>query len=250
MNVNMRVTNKDQIVKIYSGKGGFRIPDIAVKALNKTAEDVKAGLIDEMNRVFDKPTPYTLNALYIRHAKPNKLMAQVLIKDRGTAGKSRTEKYLLTQIYGGERKMKAFELALRHAGVLPLGMQAVPTNNAKMNAYGNVSPGFIVQILSYFRAFKEMGYRANITDERKAKLAKGTKRKAGIEYFAVKKQNGRLSPGIWRRLSFGGATRNIQPVFLFVKRPTYRGILRWEETAERIVDRNWKRNLEEAGISG
>jgi len=246
MNVNMRVTNKDQIVKIYSGKGGFMIPDIAVKALNKTAEDVKVGLIDEMNRVFDKPTPYTLNALYIRHAKPNKLMAQVMIKDQRGDRMARQEKYLLTQVYGGQRKAKAFETALMRHGVMPQGTQAVPTRYAPLNQYGNVSGGFITQILSYFGAAwsrAAMSGKPNTTAERKAKLAKGSKRKFGLEYFAVKKQTGGLAPGIWRRLSFGGATRNIQPIFLFVKRPTYRGVLRWEETAERIVDRNWKRNL-------
>jgi hypothetical protein len=245
MDVKIKVTNKDQVMKIYTSEEGFSIPSITMRALNMTADQVKQALVDEMSKTFDRPTPYTLNAPYVWYATKSNLTAKVLLREFG--GKSRSEKYLLTQVQGGERRLKSFEKALQSIGVLPSGMYAVPGQRAPLDAYGNISAGFIVQILSYFRAFGEQGYKANITDEKKAKMAKGTKKKRGIEYFAIRKGDRGLKPGIYRKTAFGFG-KSTEPMIMFVKRPTYRQLLKWDEVAQRVIDQNWEKNLKEAGM--
>jgi hypothetical protein len=99
-----------------------------------------------------------------------------------------------------------------------------------MDANGNIPSSRIVQLLSYFKAFQEQGYRANMSDKRKSKLAKkgktanGHKTINGVEYFAVSSdRSGRaahLAPGIYRRKGIHGS--DIAPVIIFAKRaPRY-----------------------------
>lgn len=218
------------------------LPNQAQNAANLTAYQIKDALIDEMRRVFDRPTPYTLNAVYVRagSGKSRDIKAHILLREFG--GKSRSEKYLLPQVFGGSRRLKSFESALRSVGVLPDGLYAVPGQRAPLDAYGNISAGFIVQILSYFRAFGEQGYRANITEDKRSKLAKGTRKKRGYTYFAIKEPGRGLMPGIYRRQAFGFG-HSVEPMLMFVKRPSYRRLLRWREIAEQIVSRNFQRNL-------
>jgi hypothetical protein len=247
MDVKIRMTNKDQILRLFTDEAGFSVPIITMNALNRTVDQVKQALVDEMSKTFDRPTPYTLNAPYVRYANKTNLTAMVLLRDYG--GKGRSEKYLLTQVYGGSRKLKSFESALRNIGVLPDGMYAVPGQRAPLNAYGNINPGFIVQILSYFRAFGEQGYRANISDEKKAKMAKGTKKKRGMEYFVIRQpQSGLKQPGIYRKTSgdFREGIGKTEPMIMFVKPPAYRQLLKWDEIAERVVNQNWAKNFKEA----
>lgn len=245
MDVKIKITNKDQVMKIYTDESGFHIPTIAMRALNQTADQVKQALVDEMIRIFDRPTPYTLNAPYVWYANKTTLTAKILLREFG--GKSRSEKYLLTQVHGGARRLKSFESALRSIGVLPDGMYAVPGRRAPLDAYGNISAGFIVQILSYFRAFGEQGYKANITDEKMAKMAKGTKKKRGIEYFAIRNAGQSLKLGIYRKTAFAFG-KSTEPMIMFVKKPAYRQLLKWDEIAQRVVNQNWEKNLKEAGM--
>jgi hypothetical protein len=246
LDIKVRITNKDQVLKIYTDAAGFEIPRITRRALNMTADQIKQALADEMNKAFDRPTPYTLNAPYVKYASERNLTAFVLLREYG--GKSRSEQYLLTQVHGGARRLKSFESALKSIGVLPAGMYAVPGQRAPKDAYGNISAGFIVQILSYFKAFGEQGYRANITDEKKGKLAKGTKKKRGFEYFSIRSSGKALKPGIYRKTAFGFG-KSTEPMIMFVKQPTYKQLLQWDAIAQKVIDENWKKNFEEAGAN-
>ena len=42
-----------------------RIAEATISAMNETADNVYYGLYKEMQSAFDRPTPYTLKALYI-----------------------------------------------------------------------------------------------------------------------------------------------------------------------------------------
>ena len=65
--------------------------------------------------------------------------------------------YLVPQVDGGQRKLKGFERAIGEG-------ELVPALGAKLNQYGNVSPGQIRQILSVLgKAEASAGYSANIT---------------------------------------------------------------------------------------
>src|SRR5450830_1021925 len=50
-------------------------------ALNTTATQVRDGLRSEIQRTIDRPTPYTLNSLFIRAATAQNLEATVWLKD-------------------------------------------------------------------------------------------------------------------------------------------------------------------------
>jgi hypothetical protein len=244
MDVKIAFTNRNQIMKIYTDEAGVHIPSIAMRALNMTADQVKQALVDEMVKSFDKPVPYTLGAPYVfKKATKNNLTVQVYLKD---ANKNRrSESYLTPNVYGGGRRMKAFEKALNRIGILPDGMYTIPGKNAPLDAYGNVSAGFIVQILSYFKAFPEGARRSNMSDIKKERMKKTTKKKLGIEYFILHGRNN--NPGIFSRVSYGGG-ESIRPIFMFVKQPQYKKRLQWDEVAARVVNENWQKNLREAGM--
>lgn len=206
-------------------------------ALTRTAQHVRRELEAEILRVFDRPTRWTQRALYLQPARKNRLEARVWIKDGMGWGTTAPERYLRPQIYGGQRDVKRFERALQARGVLPVGMITVPAAAARLDAYGNMSRGQIVQILSYFRAFGEEGYRANITDERKQRMARSTRRKIGTAYFALQRPHGKLRPGIYQRyhLAHGSA---VKPVLLFVKAAHYRPRFDFFGVGQRVADKH------------
>lgn len=225
-----------------------QVPFAASKALNKTAQAVKANIIDEMTNVFDRPTPYTLRSLYLKPSTKKNLQAVVWLKDSYDKGIPAT-KYLWPEIFGGGRDLKRFEEALRRTGVLPNGMIIVPPRFGApdtLDAYGNIKRSLIVQMLSYFRAFGQQGYTANTTDKRKARLEKGSKRIQGFEYFVSggkgtitstgKQQH--LPPGIYRRSTgyWSAWGSPIKPILMFVKKPTYSQRLPFFETGKKTIN--------------
>ena len=253
-NQGIKIVGMEEAMKLVAdlGKKG---PWILKGTLDKTAKDVKEAQQVVMRSVFDRPTPYAQGALFTQNATTQNLTSKVWLKDKYsfTSGTKATE-YLLPHIIGGERGFKGFEKALFRVGVLPAGLYCVPGAKAPLDAYGNISRGFLVQIISYFQAFGEQGYRANITGKRKAKLKKGTKKNIGYEYFAIRKPGGRLRPGIYRKTYGGGFSggsfsttgSSIEPVIMFVRKPTYRA--RWDFWRVGIVRANsvWRQNFEES----
>jgi len=147
--------------------------------------------------------------------------------------------YLTAQVEGGRRHFKKFEAALNKIGVLPSGYYTTPASGADIDSYGNMQKGQIIQIMSFFAAFGEHGYTANMTDERRKKLWKGTKKRGGIAYFAVQPGGqGGLKPGIYKRIhsGFGNA---IKPVLLFNRAVSYREKLNLQEVANATYDRHF-----------
>ena len=131
-------------------------------------------------------------------------------------------------------------------GVLPPGWGIVPAAGAKphMDAFGNVRGSFLVQLLSYLQAFGEQGYRANMTDKRRANLAgKRGAKITGVEYFISRGpgmwygRQQRLPAGIWSRTGTHGS--DIKPVFMFVNAGSYRKLIDMERIARSIVAKVW-----------
>lgn len=246
MNIHVDVKGLKETMQNLSDIEKKHLPFATAKALTNTAQRVQKKELDMMKSALDRPTPFTLNSLQVTPATKSKLEARVWV--RTPTRLSYKQHYLEPNIIGGSREPKAFEKALRRAGILPNGMAIVPGAGAQLDSYGNMSRGQIVQILSYFKAFGEQGYRANITDKRKAKLNQGTKRKTGYAYFVIKKKQGRLSPGIYKLIHLGHGNA-IKPVMIFVNKSfSYRK--RWEfyeigqAEAARWLDLEFKRSLE------
>lgn len=205
-----------------------------VLALTRTARIIQERQVHEMRDVFDRPTPYTLSGTYLRPATLARPESEVGLKN--FAGKGiPASKYLSAQIRGGERGEKRFERALRYAGLLPYGFIAVPASGAQTDAFGNMSRGQIVQILSYLQAFSEVGYRANMTQKRKASLGRGGRSRRGMAYF-VAPPGGHLHFGVWQRIhtAWGSA---VKPVLLFVRRAQYEAVYDFDYVARITADR-------------
>lgn len=227
----------------------------AALALNDAAFGLREDWREEMRRVFDRPTPYVVDSIWVgKKARPDSLQAWVYPRDRGGKGVD-PEKVLLAEVFGGVRRPKRFEVALRRAGVLPGNMAAVPagwvtSDPTTSDSFGNVKGSFIVRLLSQLRAFGEQGYRANATDRSRARLAKRRRSERGfvtiqgVEYFVSRgrgeyatrraaSQRQTLPAGIWQRRGIHGS--DVKPVFLFTRMPRYRVRLPVRQLAERAL---------------
>ena len=94
-------------------------------------------------------------------------------------------------------------------------------------------------------AFGQQGYTANMSQAKRDKLKRGTRKSYGIEYFVVRKGARNLRPGIWKRVqtSFG---KSVQPIIIFVREPAYRRLLPFFETAQRVTDRDFGKAFDTA----
>jgi hypothetical protein len=202
--------------------------------LTRVAQDVRAAERQEMQRVFDRPTRYTLNSLYVSPATKTRLEARVWVKDS-----ERPSHYLLPEIYGGPRANKRFEDLLRQANILRGGERTVPGEGAKIDANGNMARSQIVQILSQLQAFNTSGFDANATGSRKSKA-----KRAAVRYFYAREGESRQGRGSWKHgekaqhlrsgiyVATGGQVR---PVLVFVKGAKYKTRFRFFEVAQRTV---------------
>ena len=203
-------------------------------ALTKTAQDIQTAEKRAMQEVFDRPTRYTLNSVYIKPATKQSLTAIVWLKDDTSKG-TPAAKYLLPQIEGGARVPKRFEVALQRAGVLAPGWFAVPGSGARLNQYGNMSPGQIVQILSALQAHPDAYSRSTKNSKKR------NPRQA--EYFASR--GGQLPYGVWQRTRTG-----VRPILIFVKQVSYKKTLDFFGVANRVIQQrfemHWRVALERA----
>lgn len=226
-----------------------QIPFATSKAINETAKLVKEAQQKEMRDVFDRPTQFTINSLFIKPSTKTTLTAKVGLKDYALKGTA-AAKYLEAEISGGERRLKRYEVALRSAGVLPEGYFTVPGDAASMDAYGNIARSQIVQIISYFRANRESGSSSNSTDKTRAKLAKSTKSRYGISYFVGAPAGGKLPLGIWMKVNTNFGTSNPRPVLIFVKSTNYEPIYDFEyvadNTVKKYIDEEFSKAMKEA----
>lgn len=229
------------------------------KALNDTAFEIRRAMQDEMRTVFNSPTDYILRSPRVHMAKPDKLTVTIEPAYMGGKGVD-PQKILSAQTWGGRRRDKRSEVALRRAGILPNGLQtAIPASPypGSDDGRGNLKGSFLVQIISYFQAFGEQGYRANMTDKRKGAIHKGSKRAAGRRYFVINADGGQkvwtvvggepvfkasgkrshLAPGIWAASGTGGA--DVRPVLMFVKQGSYTPRLDMDKVAKRADAENY-----------
>lgn len=218
----MRITLSSNIAEVRAQLTQFsdrRFNAAMATALTRTAVKIKAEVLAQLPRVFDRPTAYTMNSLFVSGATANKLQAETYFKDDRATTKAGTPavNYLLPHVDGGARRSKRLEEALRAVGALPNGFFVVPGAGALLDDFGNVSRGQIVQVLSQLRIQLVGGSSRNMSfDPRKAIAAQ---RKAGGRFYVVPPGKGKVQPGIYQREFFG---RNITPVFIFVRGANYK----------------------------
>lgn len=205
-----------------------RVPLATAKALTFTAQRAQQAIKDEMPLVFaGGATRYTVNSTRIEPAAADKLAARVAVKDRTSRNGTLPEDYLFPQVYGGLRKEKRFERAMRYAGLLQGNERAVLGEGAPVDSFGNLKRGEIQRILTATRSAFDP-YQRKSTSRRSRRNAKKA------PYFAAR--IGRQW-GVWKRISRG----EIEPILVFVtKQPRYRQRLDFEGIARQVAEREFE----------
>ncbi|KJS02216.1 MAG: hypothetical protein VR65_06100 [Desulfobulbaceae bacterium BRH_c16a] len=156
-------------------------------AIDNTAFDIRKEVIDEMNRVFDRPTPYTTKQIWVTKTRNHNMQASVWFKDP----ERMDDHYLLPQVEGTERKLKGFERSMWNT-------KFTPGKGVKLDKHGNISRGTLVQIKSVLgRAELTSGYQANLT----VKSAKRNIKQRDYVYLPNGSSKGALPPGIYQRIA-------------------------------------------------
>lgn len=208
-----------------------RIRAAVATALTKTAVAVRDAERREMVDVFDRPTPYTLNALYLSPATAAAPEARVGVKDTASGGRAPI-KWLRWHIEGGLRTLTGFEKALVRAGAMDGGDRAVPGKFARLNGFGNVSTGQMQQIFSQLRI--ETGRAGSVrtmptltfndtAQQRKATQSKIKRAytKAGGQFVAFPYGRGKLRPGLYLVRQFAAGRAAPRPIMMFVSKAEY-----------------------------
>ena len=217
--------NIDAVVSRLNDLQRRHVPSAIARALTSTAKEVRKAEVEEMKRVFDRPTPFTLHSLDLKPAWKADLTAKVWFKDL-----NRPEHYLVPQIRGGERLPKRFEEHLRRAGILPKDQVAVPGGGARLNKYGNMSAGQITQILSALGAHPDPYAHSKRRSRVRIGLWRG--------YFVGRPGGGRLPLGVWEKRG-----NKLLPVLIFVKRPHYAQRFLFYDIGKRVALREFPKQF-------
>lgn len=253
LGLTVRVENLAAVGEALGKLGGPQAKAAYAKAINDTAFKVRREMQADIARTFDRVTPFIQRSPKVFAATPDKLSASIAptldTQNRpGTGGKVGVDPQdvLQAQEHGGRRRDKRSEAALRRAGILPAGLQtAVPAMPypGSDDGRGNLRGAFLQQLLSYMQAYSEQGYKANMTDKRKARLrnqqgigniaAKRVyKTTLGRRYFVSygRMRGHHLAPGIWA--ASGTHDVDVKPVLMFVRTPSYKPLLSMERIAQ------------------
>lgn len=242
--VNLKHNLKD--VGRWAADVQKQLPFANALALTKTAQEVKSELVEGMSKQLDRPTGFTRNALYLQAATKQRQEARVWLKD-GT----RKTHYLLPQIEGGNRPLKRFEERLVAIGAMGAGERAVPGTAVQLDAFGNMSRGQIVKILS------QLGSRGVHGDTSVASGSKRSRARRTVTQYFVSRgkgeftgagswKNGRhqnLPRGVWERTVFAMGTA-VRPVLLFVGRAQYRMRFDFFGISNRVIGQRYQLNFE------
>lgn len=219
-----------------------QMPFALALALTRTAQDVRTAEKAEITSVFDRPTRYTQNSLFLQPATKQKLEARVWVKDT-----ERPNHYLLPQINGGNRPLKRFEQLLVQRGLMRASERTVPGEAAKLDGYGNMSRGQIVKILSQLQAFNLAGSSANASSSKRSQAKRAREVyfvSTGIgthPYGGHSWSKGRMAQtlprGVWVRKPHDVMGSKVSPVLLFVSRASYRVRWHFNQVAEATIQR-------------
>lgn len=207
---------------------------------------VGRGMLTEQKRVmdgvFDKPTPFTLNALKITHW-PTKQEPYLDLGLKETPSKDVTIQgnTLMPHIPGfaSHRQHKGMERWLRGGGFLEPGQWLVPARTFKFNRFGNVPGPTAQKMLADVDAYSRTQYRAPIkkTGPKKGKYIWGT----------LTSRRGRPFSGIFE---VTGGNRNWErgrwklQMVAVDKRPSYDKRFNYVGVAQRYADRHLLKAIE------
>jgi hypothetical protein len=217
-------------------------------AMNQTAFAIRAELAKRMPAELDRPKPSTLKSIQVEKAKKEDLTAVIRYKKSGEGVPS--DRFLPHNVTGGGRPDKRSELMLSAAGLLPDGMQTVPGAAAQLDAYGNMSRGQIVSILSFFKTFGQARWKETRTGRaggvagdllNSTRMNRAARSRSNKVYFVVMPGDPRLPAGIWQRQN-----KSAKPILMFVRRGRYQPRIKMKETGRLVVKRDFNRLFDAA----
>jgi hypothetical protein len=226
MKARISASGLDDSLAALAKLGAGLAPRALADALNHQANQAAQALRGALPDAFDRPTPWTLNSTRILYARPSaEPEAAVWVKDE-SGGKNpfSAEDYLMPQVEGGERITRRSEKYLREAGILPAGKFVVPGAGARLDAYGNMQRGHMMQILSGLSALTRDGSDHSASDSRRSQ------RKGHARAFFVLKR-GKTPIGIAERRGKGVAV-----VLAFVRQPHYRERFKFYDIVRRVAE--------------
>lgn len=236
-------TNFPEVRKALD-RAAKQVPFALAKALTATARSVKAAQGKEMRKVFDRPTAYTQNSLYIKMATKQTLAAEVWLKGDGSQDGGKQRHYLGPNIFGGNRPLKRFEQRLVRVGIMQPNERAVPGAGAVLDSYGNMSRGQIIKILSQLKTAAVSGDFSNATNSKRSKakrakeayfVSRGPGSWTGQGAWKNGNKSQHLPRGVWLRRSFGALGTAVKPVLLFVNGANYRPQYKFFELGSRVI---------------
>ena len=218
-------SNMSEVMARFQAVATRQLPFALSQALNDTASDIRKAEVEKMKAVFDRPTPYTLNAFQIKPSTKANLSAVVEQK-----AQSANRNYLKRQAEGGPRKRTALEslLASRLAitGVLSA---MLPADNARLNQYGNWSTGQRNEVLAAIGSMR---------DSTSNRSSRSLKRKKNPSKFFVPTSG--LPEAIYERTASG----QLRIILAFTaSAPTYTARFPFEETARQEAERTFPINF-------
>jgi len=226
--------------------GRVQLDKAVARSVTNLAFDVQDALKNEMLKVFDKPTLYTMRGVVVKKADrktQDVLEAQAYFQGSEQAGGRNPYEYLQPQANERTyaRLQKKCEYLLTINGYLPQGWITVPgryiVNSGKLDPFGNMPGSYYKQII------RELMIK-NTKGPPKPRFAAAVKRtvKMGVdsEFIAVKpganqlgKNGGYLPSGVYKRTGVGG--RKLQQYLKFVARASYHQRLDVRGVAERTI---------------
>jgi len=242
--LGMRIESQAALAGLNGLEKQFRFAQAV--ALTRTAQFAQMDLRSRLPKLFDRPTPFTVNSTYVKRATPGNPVAEV-----GFRGRNPEKHYLAPQVQGGSRDAKRFEYHLRRAGLLGPDEYVVPARGFVLDAFGNVPRKVYSAILSDLQAHPDP--LSNSTRESRSKRARRKVHSKRAVYFVSRGRGlwfGRrqhLPAGIYERTYFGQLGSAIRGVFMFVRtKPTYKARLPLQEIVQDNINLHLEPETEKA----
>ena len=219
MNIIVDVRGVDAVKAHLSGMGK-QVSFAASKALNATGKAIADAMPAEIERVIDKPTPFTKRGVRVLgYANKERLEA--------TVGFMKAQaKYMYWQVEGGARQPG------------PAGLRLPSAIN--VNEFGNIPKGIIKQLIAVARKDKTKGGK-----DKKISKATTTRirvsNKVELFYGDPLDKTGKT----WPRGIYKIANGSLIPLVVFPVTPArYRAIFDFQRIAEGIAKREWSRQFD------
>jgi len=170
-----------------------QMPYATSLAINETLKTLETYNKALMQKAFDRPTRFTMNAFYVQFSNKRTLRG-ALRRKQMVVGRH----YLEVQDSGGPRGMKAFEnnfkFRLPYRGMIH---GVLPTENTPLDGHGNMTMAFVNKVSAQLEIMRDPA-----SNKGYAKKTKGGRRSRAVRYMVPDidhplAQPGRGGPGVY-----------------------------------------------------